>query len=116
MQLSSTSDEHARTHARGTQARMHPPPPFFSPTELKGFEKFMETLNTAKTKTKQQTNKQTKTKTPNAQKVEKNADFNSTVTGQALGPVPHFRFRGRLETAKERLSHQNKQLSLVFCM
>ena len=37
-----------------------------------------------------------------------------SVTG--LRPVPHFRFRGRLEIAKERHSHWNKQLSLVFFM
>ena len=31
-----------------------------------------------------------------------------------LQPIPYFKFMGRLETAKERHSDWNKQLSLVF--
>ena len=33
-----------------------------------------------------------------------------------MWPVPHFRFRGSLEIAKERHSHWNKELSLVILM
>ena len=46
--------------------------------------------------------------------IKQNVKITLIYCNRTLGPVPHFRFRGRLEIAKERLSLWNKQLYLVI--
>ena len=48
--------------------------------------------------------------------IKQNVKITLIYCNRTLGPVPHFRFRGRLEIAKERLSLWNKLLSLVILM
>ena len=46
--------------------------------------------------------------------IKQNVKITLIYCNRTLGPVPHFRFRGRLEIARERQLHWNKQLYLVI--